>query len=80
MKKPNCCKKIANRTFKEEGKRLFISLFVVWIFVAMATEEANPIKWPIMIKPLYFIITCSVFIYLSSIRSQPNRLNRKKKE
>jgi hypothetical protein len=78
MKKPNCCKKIANKTFKDEGKVLAVSLFLVWFFIAVFTGELNPSQWPTLMKPLFLIVTCPVFGYLSNNGIQVNRLNRKK--
>lgn len=78
MKKPNCCKKIANKTFRDEGKMLVASLLIVWFFISLITEELNPSQWPTLIKPLYLIVTCPVFIYLSNNGVEVSRLNRKK--
>jgi hypothetical protein len=80
MKKPNCCKSIINKTFKEEGKILGVSLFLVWFLFAVLTEELNPAHWPTLMKPLYLIAVCPVFGYLSKGHEEPNRLNRKKSE
>jgi CDP-diglyceride synthetase len=80
MKKPNCCKRICNRSFKEEGKILFISLLLVWFLLAILTEELDPTKWPTLLKPLLLILTSAVFGYLSGSRQPAHKLHRKKEE
>lgn len=80
MKKPNCCKRICNRSFKEEGKILVVSLLLVWFLLAILTEELNPAKWPSLLKPLLFILTSAVFGYLSGSKQPANKLHTKKEE
>jgi hypothetical protein len=80
MKKPNCCKRICNRSFKEEGKILLISLFLTWFFLSVLVEELNPAKWPTYLKPILLILTSAVFGYLSGSKSPEHKIHRKKEE
>lgn len=79
MKKPSCCKRICNRSFKEEGKILAVSLLLVWFLLAVLTEELNPAKWPSLLKPLLLILTSAVFGYLSGSRQPDHKLSRKRR-